>query len=307
VTVTSANVDWLRNTFKYDAFGRRIQKVFTQNSTTTTTNYVYNGDDTVEETDQNGNLVAKHARTMNIDEPLAESRSGTTGYYEQDGLGSVTSLTTGAGAVANTYMFDSFGKTTNSTGTLTNPFRYTGREFDSETNLYYYRARYYDPSAGRFASEDPMRFKVGVNFYRYVKNNTANLTDPYGLKVQECCVNTQVNWWVDFFSKLFGAKHCFIKTNTVVAGMGPANGGPLPACPSGTQTAITDQSARAVSPGDCTDMPDVDEDCVNKALQIGTPTGRWTPNNNCKSFDFNILDKCRSCPLKMLLYYQGSK
>jgi YD repeat-containing protein len=79
--------------FKYDVFGRRIQKVFTQNSTTSTTNYVYNGDDTVEEADQNGNLLAKYARTMNIDEPLAESRSGATSYYEQDGLGSVTSLT----------------------------------------------------------------------------------------------------------------------------------------------------------------------------------------------------------------------
>jgi RHS repeat-associated protein len=166
--------------FKYDVFGRRIQKVFSQNSTTTTTNYVYDGADTIEETDQNGNLLAKYSRTTNIDEPLAESRSGTTSYYEQDGLGSVTSLTSAAGGLANTYTLDSFGKTTNSTGTVTNPFRYTGREFDTETNLYYYRARYYDSTAGRLLSEDPMGFRAGINFYRYVGNNPLLWRDPDG-------------------------------------------------------------------------------------------------------------------------------
>jgi YD repeat-containing protein len=62
-------------TLKYDPFGRRIQKAFTQNSTTTTTNYVYDRANTIEEADQNGNELAKYARTMNIDEPLEESRS----------------------------------------------------------------------------------------------------------------------------------------------------------------------------------------------------------------------------------------
>jgi uncharacterized protein RhaS with RHS repeats len=82
---------------------------------------------------------------QNIDEPLAESTAGAMGFYEQDGLGSVTSLTNSSGALAQTYTFDSFGNTTNSSGSVSNPFRYTGRDFDSETGLYYYRARYYDP------------------------------------------------------------------------------------------------------------------------------------------------------------------
>ena len=68
--------------------GRRIQKVCTQNSTTTTTNFVYDGNDSVEETDQNGSLLAKYARTSNIDEPMAESRLGVTSYYEADASGS---------------------------------------------------------------------------------------------------------------------------------------------------------------------------------------------------------------------------
>jgi RHS repeat-associated protein len=60
----------------------------------------------------------------------------------------VTSLTNGAGALAQTYTFDSFGKQIASNGSLTNPFQYTAREFDTETGLCYYRARYYGQSVG---------------------------------------------------------------------------------------------------------------------------------------------------------------
>jgi RHS repeat-associated protein len=58
---------------------------------------------------------------------------------------------------------------------------YTAPEFDSETSLCYYRARYYDPSPGRFISEDPIRFKGGINFYEYTLSNPVNLSDPTGL------------------------------------------------------------------------------------------------------------------------------
>jgi len=166
--------------FKYDPFGCRIQKAFTQGSTTTTTNYAYDGDNSVEDVDQNGNLLARYTQTANIDEPLAEIRSGTTSYYEADGLGSVTSLTSSAGALANTYTYDSFGKLTASTGSVTNRFQYTAREFDAETSLYFYRARYYDPLTGRFASEDPIRFRGGVDFYTYVFNRPTMMRDPRG-------------------------------------------------------------------------------------------------------------------------------
>jgi RHS repeat-associated protein len=105
--------------------------------------------------------IASYAQGPNIDEPLAMDRSGTIDYYEQDGLGSVTSLTASSGSVAQSYTYDSFGNQTASSASLTNYFRYTGREFDTETNLYYYRARYYDPTTGRFLSEDPLRFGIG--------------------------------------------------------------------------------------------------------------------------------------------------
>lgn len=108
------------------------------------------------------------------------NRSGETSFYQQDAQGSVKSLTNAAGVITDTYAYDSFGNAASS-GNSSNPFRYTGREFDSETGLYYYRARYYDPLAGRFLSEDPMKFGGGINFYAYASNSPMNLTDPSGL------------------------------------------------------------------------------------------------------------------------------
>jgi RHS repeat-associated protein len=68
-----------------------------------------------------------------------------------------------------------------STGTLINPFQYTGREFDAETGHYFYRTRYFDQNNGRFVTEDPIRLVGGFNFYAYVLNNPQNLRDPWGL------------------------------------------------------------------------------------------------------------------------------
>src|SRR6202453_4329096 len=146
-------------TFRYDPFGRRIQK----SGPLGTTNHLYDGMNSVEEVDSSGNILARYARTKNVDEPLSELRSGTTSYYQQDGLGSVTSLSNSAGALSNTYTYDNYGRVISSTGSLTNPFQYTGREFDSETGLLFNRARYFDPSGGRFLTEDPIRFTPALN------------------------------------------------------------------------------------------------------------------------------------------------
>jgi RHS repeat-associated protein len=165
--------------FKYDPLGRRIQKSFTQSGAT---DYLYDGNNLLEEVDQSGNVLARYSQGANIDEPLAELRSGTTTYYEADGLGSVTALTNASGAIAGTYTYDSFGKLTASTGSVVNPFQYTARDFDPETGLRYYRARYYDPGAGRFISEDPARYNSNqVNFYSYVGNSPLINFDPTGL------------------------------------------------------------------------------------------------------------------------------
>ena len=164
-------------TFKYDPFGRRIYK----SSSSATSVFAYDGDNMVEETNSSGTAVARYADGLNIDEPLAMLRGGATSFYHADGLGSVTSLSNTSGSIAQTYTFDSFGNQTASTGSLTNPFRYTARESDTETGLYYYRARYYDPSTGRFLSEDAEAFGGSIDFYAYVQNNPLNFSDPFGL------------------------------------------------------------------------------------------------------------------------------
>jgi len=162
--------------FKYDPFGRRIYK----SSSASTSIFAYDHDNLIEETNSGGTAVARYSQGLNVDEPLAMLRSGITSYYQTDGLGSVTSMSNGAGSLAQTYGYDSFGKQTSSTGSLTNPFQYTARDFDTETNLQFSRNRYYDSSTGRFLQEDELGFDAGINFYPYVLNNPQNWIDPFG-------------------------------------------------------------------------------------------------------------------------------
>ena len=148
--------------------------------------YLYDGKTPLEEVDVSGNVLARYTQSSHdtvgrvLDQPLAQLRSGTTSYYLQDGLGSISSLSSSTGTLSNTYTYDSFGRSAASTGTLTNPFQYTAREFDPETGIYDYRARYYDPTVGRFLSEDPIKFKGGLDFYGYVRNDPVSRIDPTG-------------------------------------------------------------------------------------------------------------------------------
>jgi RHS repeat-associated protein len=76
--------------------------------------------------------------------------------------------------------YDAFA---NSSGSAYTRYTYTGREFDTDTGLYYYRARFYDPVVGRFISEYPINFGGrDVNFYAYVKNDHLRFRDPSGLQ-----------------------------------------------------------------------------------------------------------------------------
>lgn len=169
--------------------------------------YLYDGKNTdaavLDELDTSGNVLAHYAQSPDVDEPLAELRSGPTSYYQQDALNSVTSLSGGTGALVSTYAYDAFGNLTASSGTLANPYRFTGREFDPETGIYEYRHRYYDSSVGRFVSEDPIGLNGGANFYRYVLNNPVKWTDALGLsprdvkRIQAACHKCTKNLLTD--------------------------------------------------------------------------------------------------------------
>jgi len=236
-------------TFKYDPFGRRIQK----SGPLGTTNYLYDGVNSLEKVDNGGNVSARYTQTRGIDEPLSELRSGTTSYYDEDGLGSVTSLSNGSGALANTYSYDSFGNLTTSTGTITSPFRYTARELDSETGIYEYRARYFDPTVGRFISEDPFRFAAGMNFFAYVHNNPLGLADPTGL----CDKNCQLSISCGATPNTQGFSHC-----TVTVQNGP-NYTAYDGEPSGwwLWSTLVVQHGKGVPPGPNSFVKNVDVPC----------------------------------------------
>lgn len=173
-------------TFQYDPLGRRIGKRYeaTIDGVTLTEihDYLYDGEDIVTETiTADGTPRTLHyTHGPGIDEPLALEVDDTPYYYHADGLGSIVAITDGAGRVVQRYEYDSFGMVSAETE-FENSYTYTGREWDKETGLYYYRARYYDPMEGRFISKDPIGFLGGINLYTYVQNNSINWTDPTGL------------------------------------------------------------------------------------------------------------------------------
>lgn len=174
-------------TFSYDPMGRRIGKsveaVKDGVTNTSTYAYVYDNDNIAMEimTTAGGTEKIFYTHGPGVDEHLALERGGNFYYYHADGLGSVVALTDSAHQTVQGYEYDSFG-VAKANGNVRNSYTYTGREWDRETGLYYYRARYYDPVEGRFVSKDPIGFEGGdVNLYAYVQNNPVNDKDPFGL------------------------------------------------------------------------------------------------------------------------------
>ena len=193
-------------TFKYDSFGRRIEKRVTEDGTTRTRRYFYDNEDILFEYDENGVIGNRYLHGPGIDEPLSVTTDGGTYYYHADGLGSIIALTDAEQKVVQDYEYDAFGNLHDQKNAVKQPYAYTGREWDKETKLYYYRARYYDPKVGRFVSKDPIGFAGGdVNLYGYAQNNPVNYTDPTGLYTKCCAGNTSGEWRRVHWARLFNA------------------------------------------------------------------------------------------------------
>ena len=174
-------------TYKYDALNRRIQKTVVE-PVETTTNYYYCGDQAIEERDANDVVQATYIFGISVDDVLQMQRGGNTYYYHKNHLGSVVALTDGSGNLVERYEYDPYGQPTifdandnvlsqSATG---NSILFTGRDYDAETGLYYYRARTMHPGLGRFMQHDPLMFVDGMNIYSYVKNNPAFFVDSMG-------------------------------------------------------------------------------------------------------------------------------
>jgi RHS repeat-associated protein len=155
--------------YAYDYSGRRVTKSGGAGAT-----YLYVGSEIVSRTPGEDYL---HGPA--IDDVLAVATSGgNVRYYSVDALGSISLVTDGAGNVQNAYLADAWGLMRAMSGSAPNAFGYVGREFNDD-GTYFYRARYYDPSIGRFTAEDPSTY-VGER-YQYVSNNPISYSDPSGL------------------------------------------------------------------------------------------------------------------------------
>ncbi len=147
-------------TYTSDAFGRRITK--TVNGTTT--RFTWDGDQLLEELDTTNTQLAEYLNGPGIDEPLRMERGSVKTYFLADGLGSILGLTDPQGKIVESYTYDPYGKPSifDATGAplaasaYGNRLLFTGREYDTETGTYYYRARTYNAFIGRFHQRDPL-------------------------------------------------------------------------------------------------------------------------------------------------------
>ena len=180
VQTTTNGIILSETEFTFDALGRRIAK--TVNGQTLHT--VYDGDHAWADFDSEGAVAARYLFGERTDQILARSRAGEqTAWYLTDARGSVRGLTDVQGNLLTHIDYDAFGAVRSVTDpTAIDRFLFTGREWDAELEMYYYRARFYDPGIGRFTSEDPLWFAANdTNLTRYVFNDPLNQTDPTGL------------------------------------------------------------------------------------------------------------------------------
>jgi RHS repeat-associated protein len=180
--------------FRYDPLGRRIQKEVTLGSQSKTTNFYYSGHQVIEERDSSDQVTRQFIYGNGIDEVIrVDIYNGTTStpyYFHRNAIGSITAITDANGNIIERVYYDIYGMPTfkDASGnvlpksSIGNNILFQGREYDTELNLYYFRARYYDPIMGRFISTDPMGYQDSMNLYQGFNMNTFNFVDPFGLK-----------------------------------------------------------------------------------------------------------------------------
>ncbi len=165
--------------FSYDALGRRIRKSINA----TAKQFLYDGPNIIQELSDGATppLTTSMLTGLDIDEAFGRTRGTVKMEYLTDRLGSTLALSDANASSSTSYSYEPYGKAMQSGLADDNTRDFTGRE-DDGNGLTYYRARYYDPSSGRFISEDPIGLAGGdSNLYRYVFGNPLGFTAPYGL------------------------------------------------------------------------------------------------------------------------------
>ncbi|WP_176835548.1 MULTISPECIES: RHS repeat protein [unclassified Paenibacillus] len=167
--------------YKYNGDGLLTER--TENGSTT--RYYYDGSNIIAEGQVSGGVVTRKASYIRGNQLVARvDAAGTKMYYMHNGHGDVVGLVNAAGQVVNSYTYDIWGNPVTTQETVAQPFRYSGEFWDSSTGLQYLRARWYDPSVGRFINEDTYEGDISnplsLNLYTYVSNNPLRYTDPTG-------------------------------------------------------------------------------------------------------------------------------
>jgi RHS repeat-associated protein len=176
------------STYRYDAFGRRVEV----NDDGAIRRFVYSGWNLSNEFDGANALRATYVAGLFPDGVYEIVRDGTRYYPLFDGVGSVTALTDATGATVGRARYSAFG-VPHSSGVTENAVSFTGHQFDAATGLVYARARYYDPTIGRFLSQDP---EWAVNPYVYALDAPLEFTDPTGRTVSEDATTRKEFSWL---------------------------------------------------------------------------------------------------------------
>ena len=195
------------NNFAYDGkMRRRIAKAYSYSGGTWTltseVHYVYDGNLVVQERDGSNVPQVEYTRGTDLSGTmqgaggigglLARSQNSQSpapfyavhSYYHADGNGNVTMLLYANGTVAAKYLYDPYGNTLAQSGPLAdaNSYRFSSKEWNQNSGLYYYLYRFFDSNVQRWLTRDPIRERGGINLYQYAMNNALNLIDPYGHK-----------------------------------------------------------------------------------------------------------------------------
>ncbi len=165
--------------FVYDALNRRLTMI----ANAQTTRFLYDRYDSWIDLDAANVIAARYLHGAQIDELIARNRQiDGRGWYFADGIGSIREIANSAGEVIAHVGYSSFGQAPGiGSPAALDRFQFTGREWDRETGLYFYRARYYFPRVARFLRIDPIGFASGdYNPYRYTHNAPLSFSDPTG-------------------------------------------------------------------------------------------------------------------------------